>query len=60
MKIRIVDLYYSRLEQIEVQLRQQYYKGKRRNNLRIGKLIKEKRTCNLGQINYNWRLHRCN
>lgn len=43
MKIRIDDLYYCRLEQIEIELKQQYYKGKIRNNLRIGQLIKEKK-----------------
>lgn len=41
--MRIDDLYCSRLEQIEIELRQQYYKGKRRNNLIIGQLIKEKK-----------------
>lgn len=41
-KIKINEVYRNRLIQIEHDLKQEYYKGKRKNKSKIAKLLQEK------------------
>lgn len=43
MKLNVDDLYNGRLEQIELELKKEYYKGHRKNKSKIAKLLQEKK-----------------
>lgn len=46
MRINVNDLHNERLKQIEIELKKEYFKGKRRSRAKIAKLLQEKERIN--------------